>query len=418
MIQLQNMEFSTIIIYLTLFFALYFQIFMLLIILENKKNINKLEKKQNEDYFPSATIIVPCWNEEDTVAGTLNSLLDLNYPKEKLKIIVVDDGSTDKTAEEVKKFLPHPQIKFIQKENGGKHTAMNRALGEVDTELVGSLDADSFVDKNALRYIAPHFKNQKLAAVASTIKTTEDRNFWAMIQKAEFLTSAVLRKAFAFLGSIFITPGPFSILKASVVKELGGWKKAHNTEDMEIGVRIQINHYVIDNEENAIIYTKPLKTFKALYKQRLRWVYGFLKNAWDYKYLFFNPKYGNLGLFVLPSFVIGLILSILLYLILIKTIIFELIDWVQKVSITGFNFGWPNFDWFYFNTETATFITLILLMITIVFIIFAKQMTNEKKKIGWEIPFYILGYMVISPIWLMAALFKSIFGIENKWEDN
>jgi cellulose synthase/poly-beta-1,6-N-acetylglucosamine synthase-like glycosyltransferase len=101
----------------------------------------------------------------------------LDYPKDKLKIIVVDDGSTDGTAEKVKKYLSHSQIQLIQKENGGKHTAMNLALKNIDTELIASLDADSFVDKKALKYLVKHFENKNVAAVTSAIKTIELKNF-------------------------------------------------------------------------------------------------------------------------------------------------------------------------------------------------------------------------------------------------
>ena len=81
---------------------------------------------------------------------------------------------------------------------------------------------------------------------------------------------AFLRKTFAHMGSVFITPGPFSFYRTSVIKKIGGWKKAHNTEDIEIGIRLQSKHYMVENVENAEVFTKPMLTFKSLYKQRMR----------------------------------------------------------------------------------------------------------------------------------------------------
>ena len=110
--------------------------------------------------FPTVTIIVPCFNEERTVGDTIRSLLDLDYPKEKLSIIAVDDGSTDGTRRELASFESRHQISVLSKKNGGKHTALNLALEKVESELVGCLDADSFVDSDTIHYffnISPGF---------------------------------------------------------------------------------------------------------------------------------------------------------------------------------------------------------------------------------------------------------------------
>ncbi len=414
------MDLSVLIIYFALFISLYFEIYLLLTFFEHRKEIKAKKNKKNIDFFPSTTIIVPCWNEEDTIEGTLKSLLNLDYPKDKLKIIVVDDGSTDSTADKVEKFLPHSQINFIQKENGGKHTAMNRALKEIDTVLVGSLDADSFVDKNALKFVAEHFKNKNISAVTSVIKSLDNKNIWAQIQKSEFLLSAKVRKIFALSGSIFITPGPFSIMRALVVKELGGWKKAHNTEDMEIGIRMQSHNYIIENEEMSIIYTKPLTTFKALYKQRLRWLYGFLRNTWDYRFMFFNKKYGNLGIFILPYSLMAVVSVVILFLLMIFKIYLSIIDWIIKISVVGFNFdwGWPNLKWFFIDTGPILWIIFVIIIITIAILIFSKKMVNEEKVYTKDIPIYLIIYGLIAPLWLLAAFWKALFKIESKWEDN
>jgi len=413
------MDLDVLMIYITLFISLYFEIFMLLTLFENHKEIKKKKKEKiDKSYEPTVSIIVPCWNEEDTVAGTLKSLLHLDYPKDKLKIFVVNDGSTDNTVKEVEKFLPHPQITLISKKNGGKHTAMNEALKHINSEIVGSLDADSFVNHNALRYIVPHFKHSKVGAVTSAIKVLEDKNLWAQIQKNEFIISILVRKIFAFTGSIFITPGPFSIMRTKIVKELGGWKNAHNTEDMEIGVRIQINNYIIENEERAKIYTKPLYTFKALYKQRLRWLYGFLMNSWDYRYIFFNKKYGNLGMFVLPYSMIAVISVVIIFILLIWKLILSLYDFVEKIIVSGFKLSWPSWDVFFFETDAILWIILTIILLTLFFIRSSKKMLNEEKIYTPDILLYFIVYGLISPTWLITAFFKAITGSKTKWEDN
>ncbi len=112
-----------------LFLSMYFQVLLLISFFENHKKI-KDEESYKIDVYPTVTIAVPCWNEEKTLSGTIDSLLSLSYPQDKLTIIIVDDGSTDKTLSIAKAYeekYPHI-VKAFHKENGGKHTAVNVAL--------------------------------------------------------------------------------------------------------------------------------------------------------------------------------------------------------------------------------------------------------------------------------------------------
>src|SRR3990167_5807342 len=133
---------QTIILYCSLFISLFFEVFILITYLEVKEELG-LEKEylsKKIERFPTVTIIVPCFNEEKTVSKTIKSLLNLDYPREKLSIITVDDGSVDQTLRVLAKFRHHPQIKILMKANGGKHTALNLALEQVQSDLVGCLD--------------------------------------------------------------------------------------------------------------------------------------------------------------------------------------------------------------------------------------------------------------------------------------
>ena len=136
--------------YSLLFISLYFEIFLLVGFLERRfaTQTNKGPALALASY-PSVAIVVPCFNEETTVAGTMASLLELDYPKEKLEIIVVDDGSRDATLSIAKQFETDPRVRVFHKENGGKHTAMNYGLEQTNAELIGCLDADSIVASDA-----------------------------------------------------------------------------------------------------------------------------------------------------------------------------------------------------------------------------------------------------------------------------
>jgi cellulose synthase/poly-beta-1,6-N-acetylglucosamine synthase-like glycosyltransferase len=152
-------------LYTFLFVVLYFQVFLILTLIEHKESLDvTVDGSDTLARKPSVTIIVPIFNEEKTVVKTVLSLLDLNYPKDKLFVMVVDDGSKDNSWNVVQQFKDNPQVLLHKKENGGKYTALNYAIEHATSELIGCLDADSFVDSEALIHMMPYFDNPEVAA--------------------------------------------------------------------------------------------------------------------------------------------------------------------------------------------------------------------------------------------------------------
>jgi cellulose synthase/poly-beta-1,6-N-acetylglucosamine synthase-like glycosyltransferase len=245
------------ILYCSLFITLFFEIFLLITYFEVKEELN-LENEhvgKNIKQFPTVTIIVPCFDEEFTVEDTIHSLLHLDYPKEKLSIIAVDDGSTDGTRARLTRFKNHPGIDILFKENGGKHTALNLALEKVQSDLVGCLDADSYVSTDALKKIVPFFEDERIMAVTPSIKVHNPITVLQYVQKIEYSWGIFLRRMLSSLGALYVTPGPFSIFRTTVFQELGGYRRAHYTEDLEMALRLQKNRYGIVNSHNAHVYT-------------------------------------------------------------------------------------------------------------------------------------------------------------------
>ena len=145
------MDFINLSSHIMVFLSLYFEVFFLLSYMGRKKTVDV----KTLDYLPPVTILIPCFNEEKSVVGTINSVLDLNYPKENMQIIVIDDGSTDNTYNEVlKHFKINPIVEIYKKENGGKFTALNFGIEKAKHRFIGSLDADSYVEKESLRRCA------------------------------------------------------------------------------------------------------------------------------------------------------------------------------------------------------------------------------------------------------------------------
>lgn len=410
------MGFSDIILYIFAFLALYVQIFFLLTFIERREELGETPLPKNTKKLPSTTIIVPCWNESSTVVKTVESLLSLDYPEDKLKLILVDDGSTDDTWQIMQRYVNHPQIKIYHKENGGKHTAVNMGIEMTETELVGCLDADSFVHKLALKRIVSYFmKDKETMAVAPSIVVFEPKTMVQKAQKAEYDMAVFVKKMLGFLGAIHVTPGPFSIFRKKVFDEIGPFRKAHNTEDQEIALRMQEHGMKIEQCPDAYVYTVSPDSVKKLYRQRLRWIYGFINNAIDYRRMILNPKYGNVSLFTIPSGVISIIALVFVVGFLVGGWVVDIYEKIRKLSFTGFEIGVPRFDLFFMNTESVLFISIILYAIIMAWTLVGRKMAHGKARVTIDLLYFVLIYNIVAPFWILKAIWNTLVSKKPSW---
>lgn len=396
-----------------IFVSLFFQVFILITFFEKKDNKSTKAKKGSPTLF-SVCIIVPVWNEERTLRGTLESLLALNYPKDKLEIIVVDDGSTDNTLSIAKEFEHESQIKIFSKENGGKHTAVNFGINQTNTELVGCLDADSFVDPQALQEIVKVFQNPEMMAVTPCMVVKTPKTFVQRAQKIEYTIGALLKRIFGDLSAIQVTPGPFSIFRRKVFEDLGLYKKAYNTEDFEIALRMHKHGYKIGNAPTAFVYTTTPSTPYKLFKQRLRWVQGNLLNMMDYRDLFFRVQYGHLGMLILPMAVFYYFIALFISVYSLTNFGQWIIRKIEHVSVTGITQPKIYLDWLYVDTSTLSVLATLLLIITLTLISFGIRMTRERGSLLEFVSFFIV-YPILAPFWLWRAGIDVLRGKHNSW---
>jgi biofilm PGA synthesis N-glycosyltransferase PgaC len=399
-----------------LFISLFFEIFLLLTFIENRGSLKK--KPETElAYYPTATIVVPCFNEETSIFGTVESLLALDYPKDRLKIMIIDDGSTDNSWNVIQKYQGHPLIQLFHKDNGGKHTALNFAISQSTSEILGCLDADSFVGPDTLKKIAAHFANPKVMAVVPSIVVFEPKNPLEKLQKVQYEWGIFVRKTLSYLNALYVTPGPFSFFRKEVFEQIGPYRHAHNTEDCEMALRMQRHHLKIANCHDAYIHTVTPKKLKALYKQQLRWIYGTLKNIIDYRDLFLKREYSNLGFLVLPVvFLSALSALFVTSLFLIRTSL-HLTQALSNWQNINFAWHWPqfNFGWFYIKTDFHLFMGIIAFALVISIIFIGKKLAGQKRRLSSDLIYFFTIYPVIAPFWLFRAVYNIITSQKTSW---
>jgi cellulose synthase/poly-beta-1,6-N-acetylglucosamine synthase-like glycosyltransferase len=401
-----------------LFIAIFFESFVLVTLLS--KPARAARARVPSTTTPSVAVIVPCYNEAATLALTCDSLLALDYPKEKLEIILVNDGSTDATPQVMARFLTHPQVRIIHKENGGKHTALNAGIAVTTAELIGCLDADSFVEPDALREIVSCFDNPQIVATTAAMSIHKPGNMLQHMQNAEYSFGITLRHTFASVNGLYVTPGPFSFYRRDVVEKLGGFRYGHQTEDMEMALRIQHAGYGIENAPHARVYTKAPATIAKLIKQRTRWITGFLRNILgEYRSLIGSRRYGVLGMLVLPTALLAIVSGITLFLLMLFLFARNMMTTLAIRAGIPLSYALVphgTFDWFYLPVSFYMILAAIVLLTSITLITIGKNISKTPGNIALGLVSYTLLYGLIVPLWLIRATSDVALGTQRVWK--
>jgi len=409
------------IIMIAYFVSLYFITFWLLVLIE--KGVKPRKVRLNN--FPTVSICVPAYNEEKNIAETLHSLISLDYPSEKVQIIVINDGSKDKTLEVTQKFIAENTIYniiLLNQKNKGKGAAMNNGLKHATGEFFISMDADSIVGKKTLKELLPHFYNTNVAAVLPMIRVQHKSTIMRKIQHCEYLINFFYKRLMSHLNCVHVTPGPFSIYRRKVMVDLGGYDENNLVEDLEIAVRIQKANYEIIQVLETSVYTKAPANFIQFYKQRNRWYKGSLLNVFKYRSMVFNKSYGDLGVLQLPMILISAFISITLFFIFVFWMFIRpLILKIYDLSQINFDFmplvakGIRNYSILNLNMGPM-FYGLIILILGLVFLVLSYKHSGEKIRHNKKpIFFYITLYpFMIAVIWL-GVIFDLLRGKIQRW---
>lgn len=285
--------YSTIVAFVIFLALLLFRYFSIIVM--GYLFISKYTFQEKDKFHPFVSIIVPVYNESKVIAGSIRSLLNIDYPN--FEIIIVNDGSTDDTAKVAEGMVGYKKgrrsmvkVSLINKPNGGKAKALNAGIQYSQAEFVVCMDGDSQLSPNSLRMGMRHFIDSKVGAVAGNVKVWNKKKMFTDLQSLEYLEGLNLaRSAQAFVSMVNIIPGPIGFFRRSALKDAGFYSSDTFAEDADITLKILAKSWKISYEPNAISYTEAPVTLHQLLKQRYRWTRGILQAVRKHKKYLLNP---------------------------------------------------------------------------------------------------------------------------------
>ena len=406
-----------------------------------KEHMGQSILKNELNYIP-ISILVPAYNEEITIINSIDSLLELDYPK--YEIIIVDDGSKDKTSE---KIIEHYKLKKVkkpyrrlveskdaldiyenennvriilaEKENGGKSDALNLAINISTFPIFLCVDADSVIQRDALKKIVePFLESDETLAVGGNIRVSngmtienggvilseKPKNPVVIFQIIEYLRVFLnSRVSLNGINGNLIISGAFGLYKKQAVVNVGGYSHGLMGEDMEIIVKIHSFYrknkiaYKTSYVPDAICWTQVPERLKILRRQRRRWHVGLGQSLKRHKYMLFNPKYGTVGVLSFPYFLFFEYLTPLLEILGLTTItISYLIDII-------------NLKFFVLYILVYIGYNIVISMISIITDIYIFGIESNRGIVGRLFLFSILegfGYRQMISLFRLGNIFK------------
>src|SRR5215469_11117479 len=273
-------------------------IFAVLAILQKRRE----RRTHYDDAFrPPVSVLIAAFNEEAVIARTVDSLLRNDY--EDMEIVIVDDGSRDRTLEVLREsYGDHPKVRILSQPNAGKSAALNNAIAHASHQVLVAVDADTLFRGGTIARLARHFKDPRTGAVSGNARVGNKRKWITRFQSIEYIYGFNLdRRALDYLNAITVVPGAVGAWRKDLVLEAGGFGHDTLAEDADLTLAIRRAGYVIRYEQDAIADTEAPEDGRSLAKQRFRWAFGTLQTAWKHRDTLFVPRYGTLGFVALPS---------------------------------------------------------------------------------------------------------------------
>jgi peptidoglycan-N-acetylglucosamine deacetylase len=264
--------------------------------------LRKPHSKASPGFNPRVAVLIPAYNEETVIVRTIRSVLNSDYTN--LHIIVIDDGSLDRTSEVAREaYTNEPRVQVLTKANGGKAAALNYALERLEEDIYVGIDADTVIATDAISKLIPHFEDPRIGAMAGNAKVGNRVNLWTRWQALEYITSQNFeRRALDLFHIVTVVPGAIGAWRTAPVKAAGGYPLNTVAEDADLTMNLLEQGFRVDYEDRSLAFTEAPINASGLMRQRFRWSFGTLQAVWKHRAAFIRNK--AMGLFALPNIIV------------------------------------------------------------------------------------------------------------------
>jgi cellulose synthase/poly-beta-1,6-N-acetylglucosamine synthase-like glycosyltransferase/peptidoglycan/xylan/chitin deacetylase (PgdA/CDA1 family)/spore germination protein YaaH len=260
-------------------------------------------------FEPRVAVLIPAYNEETVIVRTVRSVMRSDYKN--LRIIVIDDGSRDKTLQVARDAFAQEiatgRVTVLTKPNAGKAEALNFAINNLDEDFYVGIDADTVIASDAISHLVVHFADERIGAVAGNAKVGNRVNLWTRWQALEYITSQNFeRRALDLFNVVTVVPGAIGAWRTDAVRAGGCYPINTVAEDADLTMNLLEQNYKVIYEDRSLAFTEAPINAKGLLRQRFRWSFGILQAVFKHKQAFkTNPA---MGFFALPNILVFQIL--------------------------------------------------------------------------------------------------------------
>jgi cellulose synthase/poly-beta-1,6-N-acetylglucosamine synthase-like glycosyltransferase len=299
-----------------------------------------LKKRTWDDSFqPEVSVLIPAYNEENNIKACLDAVMEAEYPKDRIEIMVIDDGSSDKTLEIAGGFRG---VKILKQAHKGKVGALNLGLSKAGGEVVITLDADVVIEKDFFRNVVKPFSDPKVGVVSGVAKVANSGNMLSTFQSIEYVYSSLIMDSFSTVfGTSFWSWGALASYRKSALLKAGGFSSRTEAEDFDIMVEVKKFGYKTLSAGNARGRTVVPSSMAPLFKQRMRWWKGMLQTMSSHRDVFGRKPDGFI-MFLFFTRLFWFFYSILA----IPVITYQIIYWLPYNSATLLDVFFYLFRWF------------------------------------------------------------------------
>ncbi|MCW4016523.1 MAG: glycosyltransferase [Candidatus Bathyarchaeota archaeon] len=345
------------------------------------------------NYWPVVTIVVPAHNEEKVIERCIEAIIEIDYPKK--EVIVVDDGSKDRTYQLASKYRSNGVKVLHRATAGGKSAALNTGILIAKGEIIITCDADSMIARSALRMIIRRFHDPQVSAVAGNVKVLNRTNLLTKCQALEYIVNQnIWRRLFDVFGVVPVVPGPLASFRKKDLKEIGFYDKDTLTEDFDTTIKLLKTTRVVQALTEAYVYTEAPVNWKDFIKQRTRWNKGTFQTIVKHRNVFSNARFGYLRNLTFQYVILSMIFVPFVSIVSL---------FVIALAVIG-GYGLQ-----------ALVVMLVFMLIQITYSFLAVQLDNEDVKLVVFAPFFVVGYKELRNFIKIKSLFDVILKRESKW---